>query len=113
MGESKSPRIGALVDGSPIVILDKGKPREEVMKLMRLRDLDIEIAARNAQVPSTDQIDYAVLERNGIDQHHSQKGLMLIENWLGLESMLLPTPVRHEVLPASGELLLLRSIHEH
>jgi uncharacterized membrane protein YcaP (DUF421 family) len=35
------------------------------MDIMRIRDLDVEIAARGAQVPSTDQVEYAVLERNG------------------------------------------------
>ncbi len=63
--KSKSPRVGALVDGVPLVVLDKGKPRKEVMDHMRITDLDIEIAARSAQLPSTDQVEYAVLERNG------------------------------------------------
>jgi uncharacterized membrane protein YcaP (DUF421 family) len=63
--KSKSPRVGALVDGVPLVVLDKGKPREEVMGNMRITDLDIEIASRAARVPTTDQVEYAVLERNG------------------------------------------------
>lgn len=63
--KSKSPRIGAVVDGVPIVLLDKGKPREEVMRNMRLREMDVEIAARGSQLESTDKVDFAVLERNG------------------------------------------------
>lgn len=35
------------------------------MDRMRITPLDVEIASRGAQVPSTDQVDYAVLERNG------------------------------------------------
>jgi len=63
--KSKSPKVGALVDGVPLVLLDRGKARREVMDHMRITDLDLEIAARAARVPSTDQVDYAVLERNG------------------------------------------------
>lgn len=63
--KSKSPKVGAVVDGVPLVVLDKGKARREVMDHMRITDLDIEIAARSAQVPSTDQVEYGVLERNG------------------------------------------------
>jgi uncharacterized membrane protein YcaP (DUF421 family) len=63
--KSKNPKIGALVDGVPLVVLDKGKPRREVMDHMRITDLDLQIASRGAQVPSMDQVDYAVLERNG------------------------------------------------
>src|SRR3954447_2480623 len=58
--KSKSPRIGALVDGVPLVLLDKGKARREVMDHMRITDLDIEIAARAARVPNTVQVEYAV-----------------------------------------------------
>jgi uncharacterized membrane protein YcaP (DUF421 family) len=63
--KSKSPRIGALVDGVPLVLLDKGKARRELMDHMRITDLDIEIAARAAGVTNTAQVEYAVLERNG------------------------------------------------
>jgi uncharacterized membrane protein YcaP (DUF421 family) len=63
--KSKSPKVGALVDGVPLVVLDKGKPRQEVMDHMRITDLDVAIASRAARVPSTDQVEYAVLERNG------------------------------------------------
>jgi len=63
--KSKSPKVGALVDGVPLVLLDRGKARREVMDHMRITDLDLEIAARAARMPSTDQVEYAVLERNG------------------------------------------------
>jgi uncharacterized membrane protein YcaP (DUF421 family) len=63
--KSKSPKIGALVDGVPLVVMDRGKPRDEVMDHMRVTPLDLEIAARSAQVPTVDQVEYAVLERNG------------------------------------------------
>jgi uncharacterized membrane protein YcaP (DUF421 family) len=63
--KSKSPKVGALVDGVPLVLLDRGKARREVMDHMRITDLDLEIAARAARVPSADQVDYAVLERYG------------------------------------------------
>lgn len=63
--KSKSPRLGALVDGVPLVVLDNGVARRDVMNQMRITDLDLEIAARSAQVPNTEQVEYAVLERNG------------------------------------------------
>jgi uncharacterized membrane protein YcaP (DUF421 family) len=63
--KSKSPKIGALVDGVPVVVLERGRAREEVMDHMRVTPLDLEIAARSARVPSTDHVEYAVIERNG------------------------------------------------
>ncbi|WP_109484348.1 DUF421 domain-containing protein [Occallatibacter savannae] len=63
--KSKSPRVGALVDGVPLVLVDRGQSRKEVMDHMRITDLDVDIATRAARVPSRDQVEYAVLERNG------------------------------------------------
>ena len=53
------------MDAVPLVVLDKGMARRDVMNQMRITDLDLEIAARSAQVPNTEQVEYAVLERNG------------------------------------------------
>jgi uncharacterized membrane protein YcaP (DUF421 family) len=58
-------RIGAIVDGTPLVVLKSGKWQTEVMEKMRLQDMDVMAAARTKGVKSLDQIKYAILERNG------------------------------------------------
>jgi uncharacterized membrane protein YcaP (DUF421 family) len=63
--KSKSPRIGAIVDGTPLVIINKGVWQPESVSGMQLRREDIEAAARSSNVKKVEDIDYAVLERNG------------------------------------------------
>jgi uncharacterized membrane protein YcaP (DUF421 family) len=62
---SKSPRFGAIVDGTPLVVIRKGVPQQEVIQGMKLRTEDIEAAGRSAGVTRVEDIDYAILERNG------------------------------------------------
>jgi uncharacterized membrane protein YcaP (DUF421 family) len=59
------PRFGALVDGTPLVLLKRGEWQMEVMRKMRIDDSDVMAAARTKGVRSLDQIKYAILERNG------------------------------------------------
>ncbi len=59
------PRIGKIVDGTPLVLLEKDQWHTEVMGRMRLADDDVMAAARSKGVKTLDQIKYAVLERNG------------------------------------------------
>ena len=59
------PRIGAIVDGTPLVLLKRGEWQTEVMQKMRLQDMDVMAAARTKGVKSLDGIKYAILERNG------------------------------------------------
>jgi uncharacterized membrane protein YcaP (DUF421 family) len=63
--KSRSPRLGAVLDGTPLVIIRKSVWQPEVVKGMKLRREDIEAAARSANVKRVEDIDYAVLERNG------------------------------------------------
>jgi uncharacterized membrane protein YcaP (DUF421 family) len=63
--KSKSPRIGAIVDGTPLTIIKNGKWQSEVVQGMKLRREDLEAAGRAASVTRVEDIDYAVLERNG------------------------------------------------
>lgn len=63
--KSKSPRIGALVDGTPLVIIEHGEWKPEAVRAAKIRREDVEAAARGSGVTTLDQIDYAVLERNG------------------------------------------------
>ncbi len=61
----KSPRFGMIVDGTPLVLLKNGRWQMETMKKMRIDDTDVMAAARTKGVRSLDQINYAILERNG------------------------------------------------
>jgi uncharacterized membrane protein YcaP (DUF421 family) len=63
--KSKNPRIGAIIDGTPLVIIDKGQWQPEIVEGMLLRREDIEAAARSAGATKVEDIDYAILERNG------------------------------------------------
>jgi uncharacterized membrane protein YcaP (DUF421 family) len=59
------PRLGAIVDGTPLTVLEKGQWQVETMSKMRVADDDVMAAARTKGVKTLDQIKYAVLERNG------------------------------------------------
>jgi uncharacterized membrane protein YcaP (DUF421 family) len=59
------PRLGAIVDGTPLTVLEKGQWQVETMSKMRVADDDVMAAARVKGVKTLDQIKYAVLERNG------------------------------------------------
>ena len=63
--KSKSPRVGAVIDGTPLVVIRDGEWQEEVVRGLKLRHEDIEAAARSANVTRTEDIAYAVIERNG------------------------------------------------
>ena len=60
-----SPGFGRIVDGTPLVLFEKGKRHIETMRKMRVSDADVMTAARNKGITSLDQIEYAILERNG------------------------------------------------
>ncbi len=59
------PRFGAFVDGTPLVLIDQGKWQDETMNRMRLQDVDVMASARTKGIKSLEEIEYAVLERNG------------------------------------------------
>jgi uncharacterized membrane protein YcaP (DUF421 family) len=63
--KSRYPKFGAVVDGTPLVVLKNGQWQTEVMSKMRLDDNDVMAAARTKGVKSLDGIKYAVLERIG------------------------------------------------
>jgi uncharacterized membrane protein YcaP (DUF421 family) len=59
------PRLGAMVDGTPLVLLANGEWKEDVMRGMHLHPNDVMAAARGKGLRSLDEIQYAILERNG------------------------------------------------
>ena len=63
--KSKNSRFGAIVDGTPLVVIKEGEWQPEVVRGMKLRREDIEAAGRSAGVTRVEDIGYAVLERNG------------------------------------------------
>lgn len=63
--KSRCATIGRIVDGTPLVLLEKGHWRTETMRKMRINDQDVMAAARERNIRRLDQIEYAVLERNG------------------------------------------------
>jgi uncharacterized membrane protein YcaP (DUF421 family) len=61
----RSPRISAIVDGRPLVLLKTGQFQTEIMRKMHMQDDDIMAAGRTKGARTLDEIKYAVLERNG------------------------------------------------
>ena len=61
----RSPRFGAVIDGTPLVLVKNGAWQMEVMRGMRIDPEDIMAAARGKQVASIHDVEYAILERNG------------------------------------------------
>lgn len=60
-----SPRLGAVLDGTPLVLLKNGYWQEDVMRGMHIDPEDVMAAARAKQVKSIFDVKYAILERNG------------------------------------------------
>jgi uncharacterized membrane protein YcaP (DUF421 family) len=63
--KGRFPRIGAVVDGTPLTLLKKGEWQSEVMKGMHIDREDVMAAARTKGVFSIFDVAYAILERNG------------------------------------------------
>lgn len=64
--KQRFPRAERILDGTPIVLVDRGRPLRERMQKARIDDDDILAAARkNAGLERMDQVKYAVLERDG------------------------------------------------
>jgi uncharacterized membrane protein YcaP (DUF421 family) len=63
--KSKSPRVGSVIDGTPLVVIKHGEWQQEVMYENGLTREDVEAAARGMGLTQSGEIDYAILERNG------------------------------------------------
>jgi uncharacterized membrane protein YcaP (DUF421 family) len=63
--KSKSPRVGRIVDGTPLILLKNGVWQTEVMEGMRLNPEDVMAVGRTKNLKSIQEIKYAILERNG------------------------------------------------
>jgi uncharacterized membrane protein YcaP (DUF421 family) len=63
--KQRHPRLGALVDGTPLVLLKNNEWQMDAMRGARLNDTDVMAAARTKGIMQLEDIEYAVLERNG------------------------------------------------
>lgn len=64
--KQRSPKLELLLDDSPLIIVENGRPLQERMDKARIDESDVLTAARELQgLERMDQIKYAVLERSG------------------------------------------------
>jgi len=64
--KQKSRRLERLLEGAPVVVIEKGQVHQERMDKMRVDAADIMESARQQEaLRRLDDIDYAVVERNG------------------------------------------------
>ncbi len=63
--KTKWPALSKVIDGIPLVLYKRGEWQEETMRGMRLAPEDVLASARTKGIKSLEDIDYAVLERNG------------------------------------------------
>jgi uncharacterized membrane protein YcaP (DUF421 family) len=63
--KSKNPRVGAILDGTPLMLIKSGEWQREVMNGMKVRREDVEAAAREQGLTSLNRVKHAILERNG------------------------------------------------
>ena len=59
------PVFGRIADGTPLVLLANGEWQSDVMREKMIRDDDVMAVARDRGLERLDQVEYAVLERNG------------------------------------------------
>ena len=60
-----SPVVARLLDGTPLILMEGKTWRTETMRRMRIGDADVMNMARDQGLKTLDDIDTAVLERNG------------------------------------------------
>jgi uncharacterized membrane protein YcaP (DUF421 family) len=59
------PRVARLTDGTPLLLLERKQWRVETLKGMKVTEDDVMSVARVGGLRNFDEIDTAVLERNG------------------------------------------------
>jgi uncharacterized membrane protein YcaP (DUF421 family) len=62
---SKSSRFARLTDGTPLILLERGEWRTSTLRNMGIQDDDVMASARDSGVKTLEEIDTAILERNG------------------------------------------------
>ena len=64
-GKNRSDWFGRLVDGTPVVIYERGQWHDERMVALRLQKQDVMTATRQRGLERLEQVRYAVAERDG------------------------------------------------
>ena len=65
MARSRSDTVAKLLDGTPLILMEGGQWRARTMRKMRVKDDDVMERARDQGLKTLDEIETAVLERNG------------------------------------------------
>jgi uncharacterized membrane protein YcaP (DUF421 family) len=64
--KQRSKRVAAILDGKPLLLVDRGRPRREWLDRERVDEADVLHAARSAHgIGAMEQVRYAVLEDSG------------------------------------------------
>lgn len=62
---TRSPHFARLIDGTPLILLENSQWRSDTLSHMGVQDDDVMSMARDQGVKTLDDIDTAILERNG------------------------------------------------
>lgn len=63
--KARSIRVEHMIDGTPVVVYEKGQWHEQRMRWLRLQEQDILTAVRQRGLRGIDQVRYAIAERDG------------------------------------------------
>jgi uncharacterized membrane protein YcaP (DUF421 family) len=63
--KQRSALFGRIMDGTPLMLLKDGRWQADTLRRMNLADDDVMAMARDQGLHRLDQIQYAILERNG------------------------------------------------
>ncbi len=63
--KTKWPALASIVDGKPVLLLRRGEWQQRAMAGMKLAPEDVMASARTKGIAKFEDIEYAVLERNG------------------------------------------------
>lgn len=63
--KTHSPRLGAIIDGTPVTVVKAGEWQADAADSLSVGRADLEAAARLKGLRSVDEVDYAIVERNG------------------------------------------------
>jgi uncharacterized membrane protein YcaP (DUF421 family) len=59
------PRLRPLLEGEPVIVVQDGKPIDRNLRRNRITHEELAAAARAQQLPSLDEVQWAVLETSG------------------------------------------------
>ena len=60
-----SPRLGEIIDGTPLTLVKDGEWQDDLARKMFVDHADLEAATRLKGLKGTEDVGYAILERNG------------------------------------------------